>query len=96
MDTATKPVTGDSEIRHISQVLEPLEVIDEEVMTKMRSAYPHLRFTLCFEDELGVREPYSEHSSFDLHLVSAPRGSCSHLTFDVQQCTGLVIALHEE
>jgi hypothetical protein len=96
MTTMDMIAIGESDINQIGTVLEGLEFIDEEVMTRMRRAYPHLRFTLCSEDDTGSREPYASFCGFDLHLVSSGEGRCSSLTYYLEQCTGIVVALHEE
>jgi hypothetical protein len=58
--------------------------------------YPHLRFTLCSDHDMGVKEPFRECSFFDCHLVSLSQSGCSSITSHVDHCSGLVIALHEE
>ena len=97
MSEVSSAVVRESEIKYIGEVLEGLNFVDEEEIGKMRKGYPHLRFTLCSEDDIRVgREPYASFCGFDLHLVSSAEGRCSTLTFDLEQCTGIVVALHEE
>ncbi|KFZ37881.1 hypothetical protein HR45_08535 [Shewanella mangrovi] len=69
-------------------------VINEQVLIDMRSEFPTLKFTLCFEDDLGEREPYISYPSFDLHLMQLRPGSCAGLTFSPEECSGIVVALH--
>ncbi len=83
-------------IETISDQLAALAVLDEYNVREFRKQYPQYLFTVCFEDDLGEREPFLVRDSFDLHLMVSGNGSCSHLTFDVESCSGLVIALHEE
>ncbi|PWI33862.1 hypothetical protein DI392_06585 [Vibrio albus] len=96
MTSADTIAVGKSDIAQIGAVLEGLEYIDDDMMTRMRSAYPNLRFTLCSEDDMGEREPYESFCGFDLHLVTSGEGRCSSLTYHLEQCTGIVVALHEE
>ncbi|WP_417763298.1 hypothetical protein [Shewanella sp.] len=69
-------------------------VINEQVLIAMRSEFPSLKFTLCFEDDLGEREPYLSYASFDLHLMQLRQDSCAGLTFSPEDCSGIVVALH--
>jgi hypothetical protein len=83
-------------IEQVCRVLDSAEAIGERLIASLRSSYPAVRFTLCSEDDMGAREPYQTGKGYDLHLVAANQGGCSHLTFDLSECSGLVIALHEE
>ena len=69
-------------------------VINEQVLIAMRSEFPSLKFTLCFEDDLGEREPYLSFPTFDLHLMQLNPGSCAGLTDSPESCSGVVVALH--
>ncbi|PJC87608.1 hypothetical protein CSW98_00320 [Vibrio sp. HA2012] len=96
MTTMDVVIVGEADIQQIGTVLEGLEYVDDDMISRMRLAYPHIRFTLCSEDDTGEREPYASYCGFDIHLVSSGAGACSLLTHNIEQCTGLVIALHEE
>ena len=76
--------------------LEALSDINQHTLDSLKLSYPELRFTLCFEQEMGTREAYLEANHFDLHLVSHSLSGCSSLTFDLAACSGLVIALRDE
>lgn len=94
--SSTEYTLDESQITQIGQLLESRNTIDEAAISKLRDAYPNLRFTLCSEDDIGERESYQTYTNFDLHLVASIPGSCSHLTYYLEQCTGILIALHEE
>ena len=74
------------------------EVVNRQVdwLALIQQQYPQLRFTVCSEDDTGCHEPFHSYDQFDLHLVAHSLSGCSSLTQDVNHCTGLVIALHEE
>ncbi|MDG3085006.1 hypothetical protein P7F88_02420 [Vibrio hannami] len=92
----TPELIGEVQIAYIGQLLESRNIIDEEAISKLREAFPSLRFTLSSEDEVGEREAYECFSNFDIHLVASHPGGCSHLTYNAEQCNGILIALHEE
>jgi hypothetical protein len=70
--------------------------IDQNTLSRLQVSYPDLRFTLCFEEEMGSHDAYVEASGFDIHLVSHSTSGCSSLTQELAQSSGLVIALHDE
>ncbi len=70
--------------------------INETVMAELRNDYPNLRFTLCFDTEMGARDAFAEYDGFDLYLVAHSQVGCSSLTDTLSSCTGFVIALHDE
>ncbi|WP_321462538.1 hypothetical protein [uncultured Vibrio sp.] len=70
--------------------------ISQDTLSRLQVNYPDLRFTLCFEEEMGSHDAYVEASGFDVHLVSHSSSGCSSLTQDLAQSSGLVIALHDE
>lgn len=83
----------------LSDIVAKLEAqsdINQHTLDSLKLSYPELRFTLCFEQEMGTREAYLEANHFDLHLVSYSLSGCSSLTFDLAACSGLVIALRDE
>jgi hypothetical protein len=70
--------------------------ISQDTLSRLQTSYPDLRFTLCFEEEMGSHDAYVEANGFDVHLVSHSTSGCSSLTQDLAQSSGLVIALHDE
>ncbi|MDB1124162.1 DUF6129 family protein [Vibrio algarum] len=96
MESVLAIAVEDSEIKQLGFLIENLDTIDDLALRKVRTSYPHLKFTLCSEDDIGEREPYYRFATFDLHLVCVSKGSCSHLTHNISSCNGVVIALHEE
>ncbi|WP_084882857.1 DUF6129 family protein [Vibrio sp. qd031] len=83
-----------TEIEIIGRRLSRISDIDEKSLSSLRQDYPHLRFTLCSEDDTAEREPFVTFDHFDLHLLSAGNG-CLGLTFDISNYRGVVIALRE-
>ncbi|MBE3666689.1 hypothetical protein BOO35_16590 [Vibrio navarrensis] len=69
--------------------------ISQDTLSRLQVRYPELRFTLCFDEEMGSHEAYIEASGFDLHLVSHRLSGCSSLTQELTQASGVVIALHD-
>lgn len=69
--------------------------INQDTLSRLQVSYPDLRFTLCFEQEMGSHDAYVEASGFDVHLVSHSMSGCSSLTQELAQSSGLVIALHD-
>ena len=84
----------EGDVSNIIQRLESLAV-NEQVIADARKNYPQYRFVLCSEDDMYEQEPYQTCNHFDVHLIKAGMG-CSSLTRDIDDCAGLVIALHEE
>nr|WP_319533923.1 hypothetical protein [uncultured Vibrio sp.] len=70
--------------------------INQHTLSRLQVNYPQLRFTLCFEEEMGSHDAYVEASGFDVHLVSHSTSGCSTLTQELALSSGLVIALHDE
>lgn len=70
--------------------------INQDTLSRLQVSYPDLRFTLCFEEEMGSHDAYVEANGFDVHLVSHSTSGCSSLTQELAQSSGLVIALHDE
>ncbi len=83
-------------LSEIVSYLDAQKCIDDTVIAELRNDYPNLRFTLCYETEMGSREPYAEHDKYDLHLVAHSAVGCSSLTFDLDNCTGFAIAVHDD
>ncbi len=97
-DNATIQLGGISELV-LSDIVSQLEGesdINQDTLISLQKSYPNLRFTLCFEQEMGSSDAYVEADSFDVHLVSHSLSGCSSLTQDLAQSSGLVIALHDE
>ncbi len=83
----------------LSDIVAKLETqsdINQHTLDSLKQSYPELRFTLCFEQEMGANDAYIEANGFDVHLVSHSLSGCSALTFDLAACSGLVIALRDE
>jgi hypothetical protein len=83
-------------VTEIASTLETKKMIDDTVISELRCDYPNLRFTLCYDTEMGAREPYEEFKTFDLHLVAHSATGCSALTDALNHCSGFVIALHDD
>ena len=65
--------------------------IDEEMVLGLRSAYPDLHFTYCFDDDIHGGKPVVEDEAFNLYLIDG-REHCLCLTSDHAIATGMVIA----
>jgi hypothetical protein len=83
-------------LKEITATLDPLPLIDDTTIAGLRNDYPNLRFSLCYDTEMGFRDAYTECDGYDIHLVSHSTSGCSGLTDQLDNCTGLVIALHDE
>lgn len=90
------PSLDEQTLNQIVSALDGASLIDENTLAPLREIHCHLRFTLCSEDDMGMREPYLTGKGYDLHLVAVSDGGCSSLTLDPENCGGLVIAVHEE
>ncbi|WPC76290.1 hypothetical protein [Vibrio porteresiae] len=85
------------EIEAIGASLAAQPTMSDAVVARFKQQYPGVSFTLCFESDMGSHDPYVEYEQFDLHLVAhSAQGGCSRVTTDLNACSGLVIALHEE
>lgn len=91
MDTHLDDMQGD--ISTLINELGELNELEQTDVDQLQQRYPNLRLTTCLQDELGIREPYMEFEQADIHLVACAPNSCSHLTFEVEAATGLLIAL---
>jgi len=83
-------------LSEIVSLLESDSQISPDSLAQLKKYYPNLRFTLCYEQEMGANDAYIEANGFDVHLVSHSLSGCSSLTDNLAQSTGLVIALHDE
>lgn len=72
-----------------------LNELEQSDVDQLRRRYPNLQLTTCLQDELGIRKPYIEFEKADIHLIASAPNRCSHLTFEVEAATGLLIALPE-
>lgn len=63
---------------------------DPAVLTRLRDAFPTVRFTLCSDDEIGRARPVLERDSFNLYLVGGDH--CLTLTNDFATASGVVLA----
>lgn len=69
--------------------------ISEQVVEKLRSGFPDLRFTYCMDDDIVGAIPVLEDQQFNLYLVNSS-SSCLSLTNDMEAASGVVIAEIEE
>lgn len=63
----------------------------EDRVVQLRRQWPDVHFSYCLDDEIGVFDPIYEGDDFNLYLVSGA-GGCGHLTRELQQASGLVVA----
>lgn len=83
-------------LKEITSLLDSWAVIDDTSIASLRNDYPNLRFSYCYDTEMGSHDAFSEHQGYDIHLVSHSTTGCSGLTNHLDNCTGLVIAVHDE
>jgi hypothetical protein len=83
-------------LKEITSLLDSWDVIDDTSIASLRNDYPNLRFSFCYDTEMGSHDAFSEHHGYDIHLVSHSTTGCSGLTDSLDHCTGLVIAVHDE
>ena len=86
---------SESVLSNIVSQLDNESDISQDTLSRLQVSYPDLRFTLCFEEEMGSHDAYVEANGFDVHLVSHSTSGCSYLTQELAQSSGLVIALHD-
>jgi hypothetical protein len=82
----------------LCEIMEKLElngICDDAYLTQLKNEYSDIRFTLCSDNDTGVREPFRECHFFDLHLVAFSQTGCSQLTSSIEFCSGVAIALRE-
>lgn len=75
--------------------LQALKPCDAITINELQQRYPDIKLTLCWQDEVGEREPFAMLDSADVHLVASSPNQCSCLTFDITATTGLLIALQD-
>ncbi|MBO8085677.1 DUF6129 family protein [Marichromatium sp. AB31] len=68
--------------------------VNAQTVQALRESFDELHFTLCLEDEVGVREPYRELPGVSLYLVGAGASGCAALTDDPAEASGLLLATH--
>ncbi|MGX9417621.1 hypothetical protein ACWU4D_09740 [Vibrio sp. WJH972] len=85
-----------STLKEITSSLDMVSSIDDITIANLRNDYPNLRFTFCYDSEMGSRDAYIECNGYDIHLVAHSTNGCSGLTERLESCTGVVIALHDE
>lgn len=83
-------------LKEITSRLDVQKVIDDTTIASLRSDYPNLRFSLCYDTEMGSRDAYTECDGYDIHLVAHSTTGCSGLTDQLNSATGLLIALHDD
>jgi hypothetical protein len=67
------------------------QVLNEQLISSLRTEYPQIHFTYCMEDDIPNHEPVLETQGFNLYLVDG-REHCLCLTQNYQHATGIVIA----
>lgn len=85
----------DEQLVRFANELCQLSEIDETTIkpfSEYISGYP---VTLCFESDMGSKEPYASYDDFDIHLVrDNQEGGCASLTKQPQASCGVVVALY--
>jgi hypothetical protein len=67
-------------------------VLDDALISRLRSAHPGVHFTLCMDDDIMVNaKPLSQRAGFNLYLVNSS-DHCSVLTNDCAAASGIVLA----
>ncbi|WP_413282657.1 hypothetical protein [Vibrio sp. MA40-2] len=96
MNQPTTKRLDDKDILAIAHQLELTDFITTGSFDAVEMNYPYVKFTQCSEDDLAELESYQSFQGFDLHLVSSGGAGCSFITRELGQCTGILIALHED
>lgn len=79
----------------VGEIVNSLEsLVDEgkKPLAEIRRLYPGLHFSQCDAADM-TDEPFRAGKHFDLYLVDG-RNACLHLTHDLAEATGLVLAMH--
>lgn len=67
-------------------------VLDDALISRLRSAHPGVHFTLCMDDDIMVNaKPLSQRAGFNLYLVNSS-DHCSVLSNDPDAASGIVLA----
>lgn len=75
----------------IAALVEQQLPLDEQVISKLRNAYPEMHFTYCQDDDITNGKPVLERDAFNVYLIDG-REHCLCLTNNNDTATGLVIA----
>ncbi|MGD9787907.1 MAG: DUF6129 family protein [Sulfuricellaceae bacterium] len=79
-------------VGEIVNSLENLLAEEKKPLTEIRRRYPGLHFSQCDAADM-TDEPFRAGKHFDLYLVDG-RSACLHITHDLAEATGLVLAMH--
>lgn len=71
--------------------LASIQGINPDTLTQLRRIYPGVYFASCLDDDINTVEPVVCSDSFNVYLVDG-RQTCLHLTADIQNATGVVLA----
>jgi hypothetical protein len=77
-------------IAAIASELDGIGLSGQSVAT-LRASHPKIHFTHCMDDDVGVHEPYSSQSGYNIYLVDG-RDHCLKFTTEISHATGLVLA----
>ena len=69
--------------------------VDCVALSYLRQAYPGVHFTDCLDDDIHGAEPALQGTGINLYLVDG-RQHCLRLTDDLQNATGVVLAVTAE
>ncbi len=69
--------------------------VDDATLSRLRQAYPGVHFTQCLDDDINNAEPALQGNRINLYLVDG-RQHCLRLTDDLQNATGVVLAVTTE
>ncbi len=81
----------DALVGEIASSLESLLAEGKKPLAEIRRRYPGLHFSQCDAADM-TDEPFRAGRRFDLYLVDG-RSACLHLTHDLAEATGLVLAM---
>ncbi|MFZ1828187.1 MAG: DUF6129 family protein [Candidatus Competibacteraceae bacterium] len=84
-----------SQLHDIAQWVET-HGVDYAALSRLRQAYPGVHFTDCLDDDIiHGAEPALQGAGINLYLVDG-RQHCLRLTDDLQNATGVVLAVTTE
>ncbi len=69
--------------------------VDDAALSHLRQAYPGVHFTQCLDDDINHAEPALQGNGINLYLVDG-RQHCLRLTDDLENATGVVLAVVTE
>lgn len=65
--------------------------VNAATLAQLRRIYPGVYFAECLDDDINTVEPVAGGDDFNVYLVDG-RQTCLHLTADIQNATGVVLA----